>query len=36
MNAPALLTLIGDLYRQLLEAQERIGELERQLAAARD
>lgn len=33
MNAPALLALVGDLYGQLLAAQDRIAELEAQLQA---
>jgi hypothetical protein len=31
MNAPALLALMGDLYAQLLAAQDRIAQLEAQL-----
>ncbi len=36
MNSTALLALIGDLYAQLAEAQERIAALEHELAKGAD
>lgn len=33
MNAAAILALLGNLYEQLVEAQQRVAELEAELAA---